>query len=385
MKIMLGLSFSGGNWKNAMESLSRFRKAYEPGSDFSIIMGVETLDNLDSILQLSDKPTAEVFKTIEDQNWDAFLFWDGQLNTICKLALADLPKHFNDDFSYSSAVNHMLLLARYAGYDFLVRIDSGTDMPAGRRLRELIETAVEMLDHDRSISDMSGQYDRRLAIRDNNIYCYKNEEYYRFVERMTGINSEMQGTEGALFTSRIPGILTIPFEPLAPPKGLTLVWVSNDGFFQRPPVYGKVNPSIRIPRFDSFGFPKSPSDYFLDVGSMVLLNSLMGGKSPEEAEKELRQFVLELDDRFLCTSLPVNKGKVPLPLDFVSQQFLFKVRDGWENYQKLVSWWEEVINKTLWIAAPSKNYTTSTERHERTTAWNTTVNSCAEVHVRRSA
>jgi len=166
----------------------------------------------------------------------------------------------------------------------------------------------------------------------------------------------MQVSGGALFTSKIPGLPAIAFEPFAPPAGLTLVWASDDGFFQRPPVRGKVNPSIRIPRFDAFGFPKSPSDYFLGVGGMVYLNSLMDGKSPEVAEKALHDFIVELNDNFLCASLPVNKGRVPLAVDFVPRQFMSKVQEGWLNYQRLVPRREEVIDKTLAVAASNGTF-----------------------------
>jgi len=187
MKVMLGISFAGGNWNNALASLARFRKAHEPMADFSVVVGVETLDNRDGQLRGRIKPTAAVFQAMVDQGWEEFFFWDGHLNTICKPSLANLPKPFYDDFSYGSAVNRLLMLGRYAGCDFLVRIDPGTQMPEKTRLRALIEMALDTLEHDPGITVVSGQYEGRLAIRDNNIFYDKKEAY-------TGSSSRRRGS-----------------------------------------------------------------------------------------------------------------------------------------------------------------------------------------------
>lgn len=343
---MLSLSFSGGNWENAVETLKRFRKAYS-SDRFSIIVGIETNGDRNSELPWSNKATNDVFSEIRNQGWNDFIFWDEQLSQLIfdKNILKDLPKPFYKSFSYGSAVNRMLLLAKYKQCDFMARIDPGTESPQDKDICDLLQPHVDMLNKDPKLIAISGQYEGRLAIRDNNIYCYKKEEYLNFIEKMTGINPKNQVTGGALFTFKVPGIPLIPFEPYNPPDGLTFVWASDDGFLQNLGL-AKVCDVTKIPRFDSVGMPKSPNEYFSGVGGMVYLNALMK-KNLVEAKKILYDFIVELDNSFLCASLPINKGNVPLSLDFIPTEYLIKIEEGWDNYRQLREQWDEVISTIL--------------------------------------
>jgi hypothetical protein len=179
-------------------------------------------------------------------------------------ALRGRPEPFTSGFSYGGCVNQLMILSQLAGCDYLLRVDPGTLPPAG--LWSMIETQMAAL---QAHCVVSGVYQNRLAFRDD-LYVRPamRDHYLAFIAHHTGVDLQHQITGGALFMASSPGIPAIPFQEWSAGKP-TLVWGSDDAFFQDCGVKSRVFAQHRVPRHDPFGKPKPPIEYFRGIVGRV--------------------------------------------------------------------------------------------------------------------
>jgi hypothetical protein len=109
-------------------------------------------------------------------------------------------------------VNRLLLLAHALRCSYLVRVDPGT-LPPKESLDAVIDRHVRAI--NRGLTVVSGQYEGRLAVRDDYLTEEANrQEYFETIGRFVGVDPNIQVTGGPAFTSPVPGVPAIPFAPL---------------------------------------------------------------------------------------------------------------------------------------------------------------------------
>jgi len=292
-----------------------------------------------------------------------YVVWDRGVDKMVETELANngiSSRPIYSDFNYGSIVNKGLLLANEVECRYLVRIDPGT-MPPACGYDTILKEHIALIDHESASQKqvvVSRGYEGRIAVRD--IFCipHKVRKHHNLVKKFTKVKVYSQITGGALFTSRIPGVPAIPFE-MAGEGCLTLVWASDDGFFQllEDTRGSKILKGLEVPRFDPVGKPKTTFEYYRGLAGMVFLSSLIGSADNDSPTEAVNRFIRRLkpllneaecqkndEDEFQKKYNKKLKWFRDFGRDYVApDNFLQKVKDGWENYQALVREWPSIL------------------------------------------
>lgn len=350
------IGFASGNRATAVATAASLRASVDrdrPG-DAGVILVLETSEDR------GNPEVAAALESILAAGWNSVHLWDARTT---RLVLAGLPAGgplpFHDGFSYGGAVNRMMLMSSVARADIMIRFDPGTAAPPDKSFAEWVRPATERLRNGTGIVAVSGAYAGRTAVRIDNVVPGKQEEWLDLLSRGVGRDVRRQLAGGAMFAMPVgPGHGTplIPFAPYhdAGRQLPTLVWGSDDGFLQMThPSRTEAMPECVVPRVQSVGMPKRPTEYFLGIAGAVMLESLRAGESAEAASARLDDFIAEFNRRGLLDAAnPANGGISALPAGFVPQAFREQVAAGWANFRRLTcgGMWERVSQHAAEIA-----------------------------------
>jgi hypothetical protein len=232
-------------------------------------------------------------------------------------------------------------LACALGCDFAIRFDPGTEPPVdlGKHLDRIL---AALTCHDADVC--SGVYEGRLAVRADLVSKNNKESYYKFIHESTGVTVHDQITGGAMLAQRMPGLPASPFPPFGGDRQPTLVWGSDDGFFQLS--HGTrcvVLQDLRVPRFSRDGKLKTPTEYYRGLAGTVCIRALRRNQCNEVSA--LRDLVWKfVNDLNKYLDVPGPAGTL-VPADVAPDEYLQAVRDGWVNYQRLASRWSDITNR----------------------------------------
>jgi hypothetical protein len=348
-RLLLAIDFTTANFPSALYALAQWSQAASRLDGFEITIGLTT----------SLRPERQLTADIEVRQALALVKgYCGGLDVVCWKddgagAAVDAGAVF-PAFNYGSVVNKALLLAAAAECRYIVRVDPGTRPPEG--LSSVLDEHIEYVaGHPGAV--VSRGYAGRLALRDAFVKPGYVDAQRALVREHTTIDVFDQVTGGALFTSAVPGVPAVAFEPFGDARALTLVWASDDGVFQR---LGASRGSRRLPdhevaRFDQVGKPKTSFEYYRGVAGATYLFARLRGEEPETARTRVEHFVDRLKpmlDSGLCQnndSAEFNSTyPARAPLDWSAHfrrelvspdAFLSAIEQGVEKHHRLVPRW----------------------------------------------
>ncbi len=334
IKILLGLSFYK-QVHEVVDTLKSFATAAY-NSKYEIALGLQNDVPVNEIPLLDNG--ISIFDTLKRQKWPACYLWDATVNSSVMTHLntkTGLPFFYN--FSYGSALNRLLVLAKMSGSDYLIRIDPGTRCPL--EFDKLIDIHIDSLCNGQK-KIVSAQYSNRLAIRDEFVPESQRADFYQLVYSFTGIDPApgRQLTSGAALTvSTTDGPPAIAFDGVN-------VWASDDGFFQI--LYtGRtdIQDRIKILR-EKPGFELTLSRYLARIASMVVLSHLFNNRPSAQIWDVLNQFLKDIQR---CISKQAMRT-------YDNQQVLTQLRsnfdaivEGYENYKLLNANWNIIVERIL--------------------------------------
>jgi hypothetical protein len=356
-RMLLVSDFAGANYPSALYAMQQWSQYVSQSDKYDTILGPTTfahrsfpvgscgVTGRDAVLMIAQ--TCAGMTTV---------YWDRYVD---ELALEILRRNgvgaqpFYTDFNYGSAVNRWLLLANEMSCDYVLRVDPGT-RPPDEPFDELMGNRLNAMADLGTNAVISHGYDGRLAIRDDFLLGEANdevrkkaiEEQCRIIKAITHIDPKSQVTGGAMFTSRVPGIPAIPFQKSK--KGLTLVWGSDDAFFQLlPATDGSKNIGApAIPRFDKVGKPKTTIEYYRGVLGMVALYSVMSGRETEaiNAVESFLQDLIPILNKEFCKRHDRNPHwrETFIRKEIAPDEFIEQIVLGWRNHVALVQEWQTV-------------------------------------------
>lgn len=338
-KIMFGMSFFRDSIDYAKRTAEEFSKAL--WKEHQVALGIE-IDGLNR----TDDGVRSFLDDCLHENWFGNLvyIWDQKCD---EKFFADWPSHlpmpfYKEGFSYGGAVNRILVLAKLAGCNFLVRIDPGTAPPYYFQQMAHYHT---MKIKEGEVKVISGLYTDRIALRDNFVPAEKKYEYYQFVNEYTGVNPQRQITGGAAFTLSVSG-----GPPPIPFDGFTPVWASDDGLYEA--LIGNeslVLSQSRVLRMDPGIVARRGEEYPVRLASMVVLHELIKGFDRNTAENVAYMFLEELKNRGYCVDYSRNTAKNKL------RSRINNIVNGFHNYKSLEKEWSQVIDKAAKIASSSND------------------------------
>jgi hypothetical protein len=310
----LGLSFGVRNRERALATARGFAPAC--GARACLVMETE-LDR--------GEVSGELARLAGD--WKVGWLWDARCTaTVLEGWPKGLPLPFYRGISYGGNVNHLLILAAFAGAGTLVRVDPGTfplDDPA-----RFLDRHYDALARRRLVS---GVYDGRLALRDDFVPEARRKDYYELIARRTGTDPLRQLTGGAALARKVDSVPDIAFDGV-------MAYSSDDGFHQR---FGcaDVDPEWKVGRRDP-GYPQSCGEYVHRLANAVVLDLRHGGETdPDAAALGARQFLEELKE---IAGPGFDIRPAPARAIFA----------GYENYIELRRHWAEVLNAASGRIAP---------------------------------
>ncbi|MBW2737796.1 MAG: hypothetical protein JRE64_02880 [Deltaproteobacteria bacterium] len=334
IKVMLGMSLFKANCEDASRTALAFSKVLR--KDAHVALGVETGGMGRDSLEMSRFINDRLLETWSEKRvyvWDAYSdkkFFDRWRS--------NQPMPFYQGFSYGGAVNRMLVLAKLAGCEYLVRVDPGAAPPY--YFREMVRHHVNVIASGNDVEVVSGQYTDRMAIRDEFLPKEKRADYYEFIQMYTGVNPYRQITGGAAFTLNVTaGPPPIPFPDFTP------VWASDDGVYAT--VSGSkavVLPESRIFRTEPGPAARYGEEYPVRLASMVILQMLFEGCSESDAANAGCKFLEELKSRGFYEQYNPSVAKEKL------QERTPSVISGWRNYAELRRVWRDIITIVAEIA-----------------------------------
>ncbi len=332
-KILLGLSF----YKQVHEvvnTLSSF-VAVAHDSKYEIALGLQNDLPINEVPLLDNGLT--ILDILKRQKWSACYLWDATVNSRAMKHLntrSGLP--FFHNFSYGSALNRLLILAKASGSDYLIRIDPGTGcLP---EFDKLIDIHVSSL-RDGQKKIVSAQYSNRLAIRDDFVSENQRSNFYKMIYSFTGIDPApgKQLTSGAALTVSTDGPPAIAFDGVK-------VWASDDGFFQiQYEGQTDIQDRIKILR-EKPGFELTISRYLSRVAGMVVLNHLVKNSTCDQIWDALGKFLKNIQG---CISKQEE-------VFYDKQQVLAQLKsnfgaivEGYVNYKLLKDNWNATVEHIL--------------------------------------
>jgi len=367
-RILLVIDFTRRNFPSALYALQQWGPyVNDKKSMYETIIGVATSQKRSDKLNEGGDTTVETaLKTIKEYcRAPAFVVWDGLIDRIVDDVLKNnriVSKPVFSGFNYGSIVNKGLLLAHVMGCQYLIRVDPGT-LPPRYSFDTVIKKHTDFIKHHSKVGKtvvVSRGYEGRIAVRD---FYSKTEnllQHHELIEDMTKVNIYAQVTGGALFTSEVPGVPAVPFRKTQN-GDLTLVWASDDGFYQL--ITKMKNGSMRlggadVPRFVAVGKEKMSFEYYRGISGMVLLSSLIQGSNLRQATKGVDEFLKRLKPMLDAKKCQKNdekdfQEKYNKKLDWsrhfvrklvAEDAFLKEVSNGWKNYNKLRKNWLRISN-----------------------------------------
>jgi len=332
-KILLGLSF----YKQVHEvanTLSSFVTATH-NSKYEIVLGLQ------NDLPVNEFPLLDngisILDTLKEQKWPACYLWDATLTSHAMKHLDErkgLP--FFNNFSYGSAVNRLLILAKASGSDYFICIDPGTGCPP--EFDELIDIHLTSM-REAHKKVVSAQYSNRLAIRDDFVSENQRSDFYKLIHNFTGIDPApgRQLTSGAALTLSVDGPLAIAFDGAK-------VWASDDGFFQvQYEDQTEVQNKIKILR-EKPGFELTLSGYLSRVAGMVVLNQLVKNSTCGQAWDSLKQF-LDNVQGFISNKEGYSYDNKQVLTELKSK--FGAIVEGYINYKLLKDNWKTIVDHIL--------------------------------------
>lgn len=364
IRILLIMDFSGRNFPSALYALQQWAPyVNRKNSNYETVVAVATSQDRSDLL-IGGSTTIKRALTIIREYCKAprFVVWDRRVDKAVDVLLTEgniKSKPVYPEFNYGSIVNKGLLLASSMQCQYLVRVDPGTRPPTCS-FDTVLKKHVDVIRHRQELGQnvvVSRGYEGRIAVREFYTLPEKLSEHHGLVEEMTGIDIYNQVTGGALFTCAVPGVPAPPFKK-SPDSGLTLVWASDDGFYQiieETPGSKKFG-GIEVPRFVAVGKEKMSFEYYKGLAGMVFLFSLLRGSDFEKARDKVDEFFERLKPLLDAEKCQKNdeeefEEKRGQPLSWVQDfrremvaedHFLKQVAKGWENRKTLVKEWPHI-------------------------------------------
>lgn len=383
-RVLIGIDFIGANFPAALYSLQQWWNYVSQSPSHVCVVGVSNSCDRSAplrgakLLTPTDalKTLAAFIPTGQLAQWTTDID-AGLLDELGRNGCRSQP--FYAEFNYGSVDNRLLLLAVAHGCDYLVRIDPGTLPPKPKSFAELMKDHETMIGGNRG-AVVSRRYTDRLALRHMYVKGDQVEEHVKQAKCYTDVNVEKQVTGGAMLTFRTPGVPAICLPPPDPAKdGLTLVWASDDGWYQMltdrdveghllsgPTDAGKTAPSPagrieghrlddppdrdgavpnRVGRADPEGKPKRPDEYYRGILGAACLKRIREGAGVDAARswaEEFRKKLLEslLDDKECRRADPEWRKWFTLE-KMVPEGFVQAIMAGYGNYGRLLPEWEK--------------------------------------------
>jgi hypothetical protein len=319
-RVMLGMSF----FKNIVAALDTARAfATVDYQDVQVVLGFETESAREDVERdLLQRAGAWTEIWLWDKNCDAPVMerWEQ----------TGLPFPFYAKYSYGGAVNRLHLLAKIARCTQLVRVDPGT-WPLDD-FASLLETNVLAT---RNGLIVSGQYDDRIALRDEFVLEQRRGEYYSLIYECTGVDPRpgRQLTGGAAF------IVPVGSQPALAFNG-PMVWASDDGFFQViDPTGCRVSPDSSVGR-NAPGYPLSWIHYISRLANAVILYEChKGNRDPSRIKSTVRRFLQVLAP--LC----IPQYGEQIQIFDLSEVPIRETLGGYDNYEDLRKCWPAVVSE----------------------------------------
>jgi hypothetical protein len=347
MKILLVLDFTAANFPNTLRTLLEWCPRLRNCQGHEITVAVTTFKRRTESLVPTSSHTFQWAAGVLKEACGGLpvVFWDEEIDDgvterVGRIAgIQSQPVYAGTNFG--SIVNKGLLLASAYSCGYLIRIDPGT-LPPNCDLGSVLDKHLRFIQSadEGEVRVASGRYENRLAIRDFFVKPGEVVNHHWLVGRTTRLNLYSQVTGGALFTSIVPGIPAIPFTRSG--NELTLVWASDDGFYQRirqtagsQPVKGTV-----IPRFDPVGQPHSSIAYYRSLAGAVYLFARCDRLDDDSARAEARTFIQDLVQYLDTDKCPQRDFTSP---NIVPTSFLDRIADGWNNYTRLSKDWTTMV------------------------------------------
>lgn len=265
--------------------------------------------------------------------WDEVWIWDAE----CTKAVLDqwpahLPLPFYRGISYGGNVNHLLILAALARRLCLVRFDPGTT-PLG-------DPADFVALHEAALSCgkiISGQYDGRIALRDDFVAALNRTQYYMLIRKCTGVDPrpDQQITGGAQLARLIRSKPDIPFDN-------AMTWASDDDFIRHYyPNDAFVDRVAKVGRKDP-GYPQECDQYVKRLANAVVLHERHRGNSNREQVLALLADFLEA----LKVLVMPERTKDVASVDPATLR-IETIFSGYDNYVALADAWPTVLDKAI--------------------------------------
>lgn len=343
-KILLGFDFAGvSNFPAALYSVQRWMQYAQRSNEYDVIFGVSISASRGECLLGSNDLTVDGALKVISQYANITTVWDNTVTVSANRILTDANivscQPYYEVFNYGSLVNRLLLLANVNDCQYFVRFDPGTLPPNSSSFDEMM--GVHRIVIGQTDRVVSRGYEGRTSLRD--IYVDDSIGHSELLTVYTDIVPERQVTGGAMFTSPVPGIPAICFDKSS--AGLTLVWGSDDAYFQiLPETNGsqKIDPSS-IPRFDPVGKVKPNIEYYRGIAGMVFLsNYLQKGKYKFAAEKTA-EYLRVIHQSYLVPAKYIFKDPdQTIEQEFVVENiapnaYLDKIVEGYKNHRALLA------------------------------------------------
>ncbi len=350
-RLLLVLDFAAGNYPSALYAMQQWSQYISQSDEYETVLGPSTFDHRSFPFASGNGATVRdaVLMIANCCPGMTTVYWDRYIDELVLEILhrnGVTPQPFYRDFNYGSAVNRWLLLANEMSCEYILRIDPGTRPPDSRRFDDLMKEHLAEMDSSGLNAVVSRGYEGRLAIRDTFLIQGKAQEQYSLIRSTTGVDPTNQVTGGAMFTSRVPGIPAIPFQKSK--KGLTLVWGSDDAFFQLlPATRGSRKLAMsEIPRFDKVGKPKTTIEYYRGVAGMVALSSVIQGHEADAGRKvdAFLDKLIPLLDEEICQKNDKNSNwrESFIRNNIAPDEFIEEIVSGWHNYKELSRDWQSI-------------------------------------------
>jgi len=366
---MLMMDFIGTNFPSALFALQQWSSYLQDAKEHEALIGLSMWNSRSQPLPRCPNLTVrEVGRVIREYCQGLpVVYWDSDVEKAVEAHLRRegiRSKPSFSSFSYGSIINRGLLLANEMNADYLVRVDPGTcphpqtTRPTGETVKydwsTILKEHVSAIGNTNAVVSLS--YSGRLSVRNDFLKPEEDEKQCKLVATFTGIDPRQQVTGGALFTSKVPGIPAIPFEPSK--RGPTLVWGSDDGRYQLlDETRGSRNLNthrqepIFVPRFEAVGKPKTTIEYYRGLAGAVYLQALK--ESPDKAKASVEEFLNQLRDELLDhNKCQIHDKKTTVsewvksfvPNTVAPGEFLDKIADGLKGYITLREDWRQITS-----------------------------------------
>ena len=261
--------------------------------------------------------------------WDAVWLWDSE----CTAAVLDgwpasLARPFEREISYGGNRNHVLILTAYTAGRYLVQFDPGTypmEDPGDFVSRHQSALSCGKL--------ISGQYNGRVALRDDFAVDCKKPEFYKVIRKYTGVDPRpgRQVTAGASLARLVSSRPDIPFSGV-------MIWASDDHFLKTCYPQDVDVDQVAVVGRGEPGYPQSCDQYVTRLAHAVILEQRRSGNQDRAAVVAVvRDFFALMRDLVK----PDRVGDVEgIDADTLPIGAIFS---GYENYGRLVDQWPEVL------------------------------------------